>query len=327
MSSINDLASNFNSRRLGIAITNYDISKFSYWKIGGLCDCIFFPNSITALQLLLKELREGNYNYNVFGKTSNLLFTSERLKGAIIVLGEHFDFIKRLNESKVCIGAAASVPWTTYALGSRGLSGIEHCVGIPGTFGGLIYMNGGSNRKDVGSSVTTVKALSLETLDVVNIATEDCDFSYRKSMFQENNHIVLEAELELKKGDSKKIKKEMLDILRQRRKKFPLDYPSCGSVFKSTAYTYERFGPPGKIIEDLGLKGIQVGGAKISKRHANFIINQNNASSWDVIALVRRIQTEFKSKAGLLLPTEVNFVDPDLKIIPLSEFISTNDKK
>lgn len=322
MIDLQTIVDDFIVKTYGDAFTDYQLSSISYWKIGGFCKAVFYPNSISGLQYLVEVLRNNNIRHNIVGKTSNLLFTSEEIQGALIILGRDFDYVVEDDSGQFIIGAAASVPWTCYKLGSKGFTGLEHCVGIPGTLGGLIYMNGGSMRQAVGDRVVWVKAMKRSDGKVIKLTDNECQFSYRKSIFQNNDYIILEVKVQLDKSSPKAIKANMLDVLRQRRAKFPLDYPSCGSVFKSTPQIYEQYGPPGKIIENLGFKNKKQGGARVSNKHANFIINEASASSSDIIELVRAISNSFYEQTGLWLPTEVNLVNNKLEIIPLSDVLS-----
>jgi UDP-N-acetylmuramate dehydrogenase len=324
---ISPIVNDFVREGHGAAIANVHLSELTYWKIGGKCSAVFYPNSETSLKFILKFLELCNINCNIFGKTSNLLFTSNDVDGALIILGKEFDYLTEIGEGHFAIGAAASVPWTAYSLGSRGLSGLEHAVGIPGSFGGLLYMNGGSMRSAVGEVVKSVKVLNKKNNKIESIKVNDCDFSYRKSIFQNNEYIILEVQVLLSHAVPKEVKAEMLRILRQRRSKFPLKLPSCGSVFKSTSSIYESYGPPGKIIEDMDLKGLSIGGARISNEHANFIVNENKATSEDVLRLIEHISDSFFKKTNIRLPTEVNFVDEALSIIPASEYLNLNVRK
>lgn len=324
MVSLGQIVDEFTLKRFGKVVRNCELSSLSYWKIGGRCEAVFYPSSVEGLKFLLEVLNENDVRHNVVGKTSNLLFTSENISGALIILGDEFNYVVDKNNGTFNIGAAATVPWTCFKIGSRGYSGVEHCVGIPGTIGGLIYMNGGSMRRAIGDVISKVVALRISDLTIVELSNNECQFSYRNSLFQKNEYIVIEITINLNRSGAKEIKEEMLNILKQRRAKFPLDYPSCGSVFKSTTELYEHYGPPGKIIENLGLKNTRIGGARISKKHANFIINENNACSSDVINLVRFISDKFFKETGLTLPTEVNLVNSQLEILPLSEFLNSN---
>jgi UDP-N-acetylmuramate dehydrogenase len=188
-----------------------------------------------------------------------------------------------------------------------GLSGLEHISGIPGSLGGLIYMNGGSLRRSISEAVASIKVLSNSGTSV--IANRDCGFRYRHSALQANGAIVMGAELRLTQtGDPATIRREMLKIMRARAKKFPRKTPNCGSVFISDEPIYEEFGPPGKVLEDLGLKGTKVGGAEISTTHANFIINHGGATAEDVFALIALVRQKVLAATGYVLRVEPKFV-------------------
>jgi len=294
----------------------------SYWKIGGLLENSFFPTSLESLIFLVTKLHELNEKFIIVGKSSNLLFTSEYIRGIVIFLGENFSNIEELSPRCFRVLAGTSVPWMCYVMGARGYSGVEHCIGIPGSLGGLIYMNGGSNRKAIGEVVTKVTAINAETGKLLKLSRNECGFSYRKSFFQDTNLLIISADIELVLRPSKEVKKEMLYILKSRKNKFPLNFPNCGSVFKSSPEIYKKYGPPGKIIEDMGLKGTTIGGASISEKHANFIINHYKATSEEVFEIINLITQEFYKKSGLFIRTEVSYVDSSCNIINLSEYMS-----
>ena len=147
--------------------------------------------------------------------------------------------------------------------------------------------------------------------EVHKMNRHECGFSYRRSVFQESHWLVVRVELELQYGDAIAIRGEMLEILRERRRKFPRHLLNCGSVFVSSGRLYERFGPPGKVIEDAGLKGLTAGGAEVSRKHANFIVNTCNATASDVRELIRQVRAAVQEKTGIWMECEVRYVAPD----------------
>lgn len=294
------------------------LANYSYWKIGGEADSVIYPKSIKFLEKLIVFLKNEDINYAVVGKTSNLLFDSDGYNGVLIDLTKLNCFIQEGN--KVIIGGGFSVPWLNFKLASRGLSGTEHTVGIPGTIGGLVFMNGGSNRKAIGDNVISARCINTKG-EFVELFYDDCKFAYRQSFMQEENLIVVEVTLSLVHKNSLAIKNEMLSILRERRAKFPLDAPSCGSVFKSDAISYELLGPPGKIIEDLGLKGSVWGGIQVSNKHANFFVNIGSATSSDVILLVERIRSLILEKYDIKINTEVKYLPKNSVVMQLSDYL------
>nr|WP_275665504.1 UDP-N-acetylmuramate dehydrogenase [Vibrio sp. Isolate33] len=296
-----------------------DVKDIAYWKVGGACDFIIYPRSVKDIEVSINVCKNNNLDYEVIGNASNLLFTSSKISGVLIILSDVFAYIKKVSDSEFEVGASSSVPWTAYVLGARGYQGIEHCIGIPGTMGGLVYMNGGAQRKAIGDNIVKVKAFCYKTLSVVELYNSECLFSYRSSIFQSDDYLILSVTINVARiNNTRALKAEMLSTLRDRRSKFPLDYPSCGSVFQSKTNVFEMYGPPGKIIEELGLKGLSVGGAQISNKHANFIINKGDASSEDIISLVKRVRDDFYKLSNLKLPTEVYYLDEFLNKSALS---------
>ncbi|MBA6253753.1 UDP-N-acetylmuramate dehydrogenase [Colwellia sp. MB3u-55] len=317
------IVSTFIDSSYGDVESDVSLKDFSYWKIGGNITAIFYPNSIESLVFLRKNLSRLKINHLLVGKTSNILFTSSDINGVFVCLSRFLTDCYIDNEA-VNVWGGASVPWLAYKVGCNGLSGIEHIVGVPGTIGGLVYMNGGSLRKAIGTNVESVTVID-SLGNIKNLNNIDCKFSYRQSTFQERDDWIVYVNLKLGMNDSKLVKTEMLNILRTRRKKFPLRLPSCGSVFKSNAIAYEKVGPPGLIIEKLGLKGKFIGGARIAPEHGNFIVNHSgDASSSDVAKLIAEIQQQSNRVFGVDLETEAKYLDRNCKLHCLSDYINAN---
>jgi UDP-N-acetylmuramate dehydrogenase len=190
-----------------------------------------------------------------------------------------------------------------------GLSGLEHVVGIPGTLGGLVSMNGGSQRKSISEVVEWVRAVDRDG-HIRVLSKNNCGFSYRHSVFQDTDLIIVEAALQLQYSESRIIHSNMLHNLRKRRSRFPLHLPNCGSIFRSTPEMYETIGSPGKIIEELQLKGCKIGGAEISRKHANFIVNKGRAKAQDVLRLIEIVRKRAEA-LQVDLRCEVLYADVD----------------
>jgi len=169
-------------------------------------------------------------------------------------------------------------------------------------------MNGGSQRKAIGDTIIEVKTMD-RLGNTRTLRHDECGFAYRQSRFQAEDLVVMEVTMELAAGQQAHVMGEMLQVLRERRKKFPLTLPNCGSVFKSDPRLYETIGPPGKIVEGIGLKGTSVGDAVVSERHANFIVNRANAKAQDVLSLIELIRQRVARQTGLTLECEVQFVE------------------
>lgn len=276
------------------------------WRIGGPADFLVEPVSCEQVAAALRCVGELGVPVVVIGKGSNLLFDDAGLRGVAIRIGRR---LARVATAGTTVRAESGVSASHLArvAGLAGLAGLEHIVGIPGTLGGLVFMNGGSLQHAIGEAITEVKVMDRSgTLRVFR--REDCGFAYRSSRFQAENGVILEATMDLVAGRRNEIVAEMLRILRDRRRKLPLTLPNCGSVFKNDPELYDRFGPPGKIIEDAGLKGVSIGGAAVSERHANFIVNRGDARARDVLELIELIRRRVAARTGLTLECEVRFV-------------------
>lgn len=287
---------------------NVNLAKVSRWRIGGIADCIVSPSNTQELAAVLTLLKARAFPYVVIGSTSNLLFSDDGIRVVIVQIGDAMSEIVIEGRSVRC-QSGAWVPGFARTVARAGLSGIEHTCGIPGTVGGLICMNGGSQRKGIGEHVASVLAVTPDG-EIKRYRREECQFAYRHSIFQNNRNVIAEAELRFPETECyTEIRKRMLGILQSRKKKFPKDLPNCGSVFVSNPGMYEAFGPPGEIIEKLGLKGLSRGDAQISPVHANFIVNMGAAKAADVIFLITHIRALVKEKTGYLMQPEARYID------------------
>jgi len=250
----------------------------------------------------------------VIGKGSNLLFPDEGVRAIVIKIDQGLRQIQQEGD-QLLVEAGLSVPRLAHHAGNLALSGLEHCIGIPGTLGGLIAMNGGSLQRSISEVIDWVEYVN-ERGQLLSRQPDLCDFAYRRSWFQDHFGIIVRACLNLSPGDRHRIKRNMLATLRQRRANFPLRYPNCGSVFKNNPRLYERVGPPGKVIETLGLKGRQIGGAAVSHRHANFIINQGTARASDILQLIALIRDQVQKRFDLALNCEVKYVSEQGELMP-----------
>jgi len=288
--------------------TEVNLSSISRWKIGGTADCIVTPSKSREVSSLVKYLSTSDIPYIVIGSTSNLLFSDEGLRVLAIQIGDRMSDY-RIRGNIVWTQSGKWVPGLARNVAQAGLSGIEHTAGIPGTVGGLICMNGGSQRKGIGTHVKSVTAVS-QIGDLKTFTNDECEFNYRSSVFQDNGYIIVEAEMEFsEQKEYSEIRNEMLEILRSRRVKFPQRLPNCGSTFISNPQIYKKYGPPGAVIEELGYKGYRKGDAVVSKEHANFINNEGNAKATDVLLLIKKIQKDVYKKTGFEMKAEVKFVD------------------
>ncbi len=299
----------------GAVAVDVPLAHISRWRIGGCADVIVRPNSIDQLARLRAWLYRERAPHVVIGATSNLLFSDEGLRVVCVQIGcglANVSIVGRV----ITASAGVWVPGLARRAMQEGLTGLEHTCGIPGTLGGLICMNGGSQRKGIGDVVVGVTSVD-EQGNICQRNRDDCAFDYRHSVFQNSGEVIAEAALRLQSlTDCRYIRREMLYILASRRRKFPRKLPNCGSVFISNPAIYSDYGPPGAIIERLGFKGKRLGGAVVSPLHANFFVNAGDAKSADVIALIVEIKAAIFAHTGHSLTAEVRFVTPDGTIVP-----------
>ena len=250
----------------------------------------------------MKELRNKNIKYKILGNGSNTLFSDEEYDGVIINL-ESLDSI-RYFRTTVKAGAGVNLIKLSNQTVRKGLAGLEFATGIPGTVGGAIYMNAGAYKSDMGYITKSIQVLT-PNLEVITMTNKELDFHYRSSFLQKNkDYICLEATFKLREND-KALLLEIVEDRKQRRlESQPLEYPSAGSVFRNPENLFA-----GKLIEDLGYKGYSIGGAKVSEKHANFIINYNNATGKDIKTLIDFIKKEVKEKYNVELKCEQEFVN------------------
>lgn len=289
-------------------------SQLSRWKTGGELAYLIEVNSVDEILAAKEFLKKRSLPSRVIGNTSNLLFSDNKIQAGFIRLAEGFRFIE-FGENSISAGASSYVPYVVRNCVNRGLSGLEHLVGVPASIGGVVCMNAGSQRKAISENLKTVTSIDSYGNIITRRATE-CAFSYRQSMFQDSDEIILSAEIELGKSTPNKLRSKCLEILKSRNQKFPRKLPNCGSVFVSQPSAYKLYGPPGKMIEDCGLKGFTCGGAKISEKHANFIINEDHATSENILHLIAIAKNTVEKKFGIKMVSEVIYIKSDGSIMP-----------
>ena len=290
----------------GDARRDEPLRDHSRWRIGGPADWFVEPRSANGVAIALRAAFRMGVPVVVIGHGSNLLFDDGGVRGLVLKVGGNMSNVA-IDGTGVRAQAGVWMPKLARMVGGGGLTGLEHTIGIPGTMGGLIVMNGGSRGRSIGDVIRAVDVVDPDGR-MQAVAPQTCEFSYRRSVFQTSRSIIVSAELQFQRGCRREIRRRMLDDLRERRRKFPLKMPNCGSVFVRGVEMYERFGPPGKVIEDTGLKGLRVGDAEVSRVHANFIVNRNRARASDVLELIRLIRGRVHERTGTWMECEVRHV-------------------
>lgn len=310
----------FRNARVGLVHYDEPLSRHSSWQIGGPARLVVEPANLEELVECCRLVARHQMPCIVIGHGTNLLFDDAGLDGVVIKIARRMaDW--RFQNNRLSVQAGLWIPRLARIAVRLGLTGLEHIVGIPGTVGGLTAMNGGSRRRSIGDHIVLVRAIERASGSIVVLDHEACAFAYRSSRFQKSDLVIGEVHIECENGEPRAIRREMLKILRERKNKFPRKQPNCGSVFVSGREMHDRFGPPGKVIEEAGLKGCRIGDARVSNKHANFIVNLGGASSRDVLKLIAHIRAEVHGRTGIWMETEVRYASPEGGIYPASEAI------
>ena len=286
------------NNNLGTFKENVSFKNLTTYRCGGNARLVYFPNNIESLISFMKFVKEENMEYKIFGNGSNILASDDNYDGVIIKLN-NLDKYTLDEENKVLeVEAGCGVMMLANLISKMGYSGLEFACGIPGTIGGAIYMNAGAYLKSFSDIVISAKFLDND-FNIVTLTNEELDFSYRKSIVSDNKFIVLSVLLQLEKKDKEEITKLINERLHRRIESQPLEYPSAGSVFRNPEGDFA-----GRLIEECSLKGMMYGGAEISGKHANFIINKENAKASDIKYLMELAQSEVEKKFNIKLHRE-----------------------
>lgn len=274
------------------------MSKHTTFRIGGPAALMGLPKSAGEARMAVKAARELAVEPFFLGNGSNLLVADEGYPGFIMKLTGDFDEIREVSQGLEAGSAALLSRLSGRAL-ELGLTGLEFAGGIPGSVGGAVMMNAGAYGGETAQVLESVAFLDEEG-EVRTLPASECGFGYRHSVFSNRKCLILKARFQLKQGDGDAIKARMDELTAQRKAKQPLEYPSAGSMFKR---------PPGHfaaaLIDQCGLKGLAVGGAQVSEKHAGFVVNRGGATCADVLELVRQVKARVLSQTGVELEMEV----------------------
>ncbi|WP_414672141.1 UDP-N-acetylmuramate dehydrogenase [Lentibacillus sp.] len=275
----------------------------TYTRLGGKADFFVTPETYEEVQEIVKLSIKENIPFTLLGNGSNLIVKDGGIRGIVLNLGRLAKI--EVEGMKLVAQSGARIITASQKALSYSLTGLEFACGIPGSVGGALFMNAGAyggEIKDVLESAIVVDA----TGNLLHLSADDLDLEYRSSNIPDKGYIVLEARFSMEEGEYSDIKAVMDDLTFKRESKQPLEYPSCGSVFKR---------PPGyfagKLIQDSELQGKQIGGAQVSLKHAGFIINLDSASATEYISLIRFVQDTVKAKFGVNLEREVKIIGED----------------
>lgn len=287
----------------GKIIFDEPMKKHTSFKIGGTADEFIKVTNEEELNKAIKYAKIKNLKITILGNGSNLLVLDKGIRGLVIKIDiQKLEIERKEKYAEIIVGSG----YKTMALGiklmNEELSGFEELSGIPGTIGGAIFMNAGAYGKEI-------KDINISTIcmdydgNIFELSNKEQEFEYRSSIFNKKDYIILETKLKLEYGNKEEIKKKMDEYLASRKEKQPIEYPSAGSTFKRQEGVITA-----KLIDECGLKGFSIGGAKVSEKHAGFIVNYNNATAKDVINLIKYVKEKVYEVYGIKIKEEIRIV-------------------
>lgn len=274
------------------------LSSHTTFRIGGDASLFVSPADEDQLIGVISYLEKNGIRYFLLGKGSNVLFDDAGYDGAVVSTS-------KLDKISVCgneitAQCGASFTYLASVAAENSLSGLEFAYGIPGSVGGAVFMNAGAYGSETAAVLKSSRYLDISDCTVKTLPLEEHLFGYRDSVFRHRRFIHLSSVFALQAGDKAQIRAYMNELMQRRRDKQPLEYPSAGSVFKRYPGRYTA-----QMIDEAGLRGLSVGGAQVSEKHAGFIVNKGNATSSDVIALVGKVRKAIKDKYGIEIECEI----------------------
>ncbi len=277
------------------------MSRHTTFRVGGEAECMAVVESKEELSQLVSYLGRIEQDYFVLGNGSNLLVGDKGYRGIIVKLGPRLSAVG-VEKNHIAAGAGVLLSKVAYAARDAGLSGLEFAAGIPGSIGGAIVMNAGAYGGEMKQVVQMVRVMDKEG-EILTLDNDTMEFGYRTSIIRDRPFIVLGAVLKLTPGNKEEISAKMEELMKQRKSKQPLEYPSAGSTFKRPEGYYA-----GKLIMDAGLRGYRIGGAQVSEKHCGFVINAGGASAADIREVIEEVQERVKDRFHVRLEPEVIFL-------------------
>ncbi|GAA0105738.1 UDP-N-acetylmuramate dehydrogenase [Paraclostridium sordellii] len=271
------------------------------FKVGGPADFLLKPKTEDGIKRLIEFLKNENIPYIVIGNGSNLLVKDGGIRGVVIKIADNFNNFE-IEDTKVVAQSGALLSFMGKAILNKSLTGFEFAAGIPGTLGGAIAMNAGAYGGEMKDIVKSVRLMDSKG-NIIELSNKEMEFEYRRSLISKSDYIVLSAIMELKEGNFDEIKGYMKELTKSRVTKQPLNLPSAGSTFKRPEGHFAA-----KLIEDSGLKGLTLGGARVSEKHSGFVVNIGDAKAKDIIELINVVKSTVYSKFGVMLEEEVKIL-------------------
>ena len=280
------------------------LSSHTSVRVGGACDLMILSTDPMTSARLKSRCKELSLYSMVIGNGSNCLFSDDGFRGVIIAPAARSGSVS-VKGNIITADAGVQLSAVCKTALDNGLTGLEFAYGIPGTVGGAVYMNAGAYGGEISRVIRSVTAAD-SSGKLIAFTPEELSLGYRTSRFEHTDEVIISAEFALEPGDPAAISSKMEELISRRHARQPLEYPSFGSAFKRPEGTYA-----GLVIEESGLKGTSVGGAQISPKHANFIINKGGATASDILSLIRLTQKTVAEKTGFFLEPEVRLIPPE----------------
>ena len=282
---------------------NEPLKQYTYTKVGGAADYLAFPRNQYELKRIVTFANAQDIPWMVLGNSSNIIVRDSGIEGFVIMF-DHFHDI-RVNGYVIEAEAGAKLIDVTHVARYHSLTGFEFACGIPGSIGGAVYMNAGAYGGEIAHILQSCKVLTPEG-EIKTLTAEELAFGYRHSKIQETGDVVIAAKFALAPGNYDQINQEMARLTHLRELKQPLEYPSCGSVFKRPVGHFA-----GQLISEAGLKGHRIGGVEVSEKHAGFMINVDHGTAKDYEDLIAHVIATVKKSAGVTLEREVRIIGKD----------------
>ena len=294
---------NFNiNENLGEFFYDEPMRNHTSFCLGGPAKLLIKPKDEETLIEILREIKKNNYNFYIFGNCTNIIVKDKGFDGIIIKLKNKLKDLKKVSDTEIYAGAGVSLKKVSEFAMENSLTGLEFAHGIPGSLGGGVVMNAGAYDGEMKNVIKSVRLLD-ENFKVIEVSCQDMNFSYRHSLVQERDLIVLGATFSLSPGNKDDIREKYEEFDKRRAEKQPLDLPSAGSTFKRPSGYFA-----GKLIDDSGLRGFTHNGAGISEKHCGFVVNKNNATAKDVLETIEIVQKVVHDKFGVNLEREVKII-------------------
>lgn len=282
-------------------MVNAPMKEHTTFKIGGPADCLLKPASLAETQKILQLVKEYDLPLTFVGNGSNMLVRDKGIRGVVVNFADTIDSIT-VEGTKMTVGAGALLKDVAEAAAQHSLAGLEFACGIPGSIGGAVFMNAGAYGGETKNVVKAVRAVTRDG-EIKSYTLAELELGYRHSIFQSNGEAIVEVELELTPGKEEEIRAGIADFTQRRESKQPLEMPSAGSTFKRPEGYFA-----GTLIDQTGLKGLSVGGAQVSTKHAGFVVNKGGATAEDVVNLIHEVQKRVKEAHGVELQPEVRMI-------------------